>query len=183
MDGWQWTDAVWAPVAIKGFALDYEMCPLGYVRRKDSRPGAGPLWLLPRDEGDGPFYRLRAGGDVAELYVRDILRLFGACPGSVPGAVANDGADDGAVGPCERSRGAGRGVRIDAAWLADTRRRALAENARSRRWDLDAARLAGLCEDGEADLEQLALTLERGCPWGRARLSGDARGADPVLGF
>lgn len=161
MDQCLWTDEVWAPVGIKGFGLEYEMCPLGFVRRVVRGAGAPRrFWLLPLEEpdgggpDDGPLYRLRAAGARAELRVRDIFRLFGVR------------------------------AEADRAWLARTRTRALAENALAHgaAYACDALRQA-VQEGGDVDMEMLALTIEHGCPWERARMGGDARGADPVLGF
>jgi hypothetical protein len=158
MDQCLWTDEVWTPVGIKGFGLDYEMCPLGFVRRVVRGAGAARrFWLLPLEDaaGDGePLYRLCAAGARAELRVADIFRLFGVR------------------------------AEADAAWLARARTRALAENALAHGAVYACESLRSAVQDGaEVDMEMLALTIEHGCPWERARMGGDARGADPVLGF
>lgn len=158
MDQCLWTDEVWAPVGIKGFALDYEMCPLGFVRRVVRGLGRPRLfWLLPLDGaegGGGPFYLLRAGGARAELRVGHIFSLFGVR------------------------------AEPDPAWLARTRVRALAENALAHGAIYACESLRRAVQEGDdVDMEMLALTIEHGCPWERARMRGDARGADPTLGF
>lgn len=151
----RFAEEVWVPVSIEGFGPDYEMCSLGFVRRVFRGPGpVRRLWLLPLDEGDGPLYRLRGAGGVAELAVRDIIGQSGAC------------------------------AQLGAAWLRKARSRALAENAVANGdgFGSEALRQA-VCEGDDIDMEMLTLTIEHGCPWERARMGGDARGADPVLGF
>lgn len=151
----RWSTVRWEPVPVKGFGEVFEMSPQGFVRRVlGGDDEGGHLWLLPVTEGDGPFYRLRHEGLGAELYVRRIFKAFG-----VPG-------------------------RVDCGWVQRARERALAENAfvlgEANAWE---AALQSVRAGGEIDLEMLVLTLNRGCPWEKAIMAGDARGADPVLGF
>jgi len=152
---WNWTDEVWAPVGLKGFGLAFEMCPLGLVRGIVGGTAATKrLWLLPQDDGDGPYYRLRVVGFVSEIRVREIFRRFGVAE------------------------------TLDDQWLARTRERVLAENILAHGWiAMDEAVRDAVREARDCDLEMLGMTMERGCPWAWARVGGDARGADPVLGF
>lgn len=151
------SDEVWVPVNVRGYGLRYEMCPMGYVRGAAAQGAMSGLWLLPEESDAGPVYRLDGGGreeGTAELAARDIVALFG---GRAP-----DGPS----------------------WGRTLRARALAENA--------LARGVRLGDDVRARVERgvegftlsaLLDTLGRGCPWERARIQGDARDADPVLGY
>jgi len=146
---------VWIPVCLKGFRMSYEMSPEGFVRRRES-DGQG-RWLIPEhgaEAGKGPGYWLGTDQGRAWLDAGRVFAAFGL-----------------ALGP-------------DAGWLERTaraarlRNRVLEERARLR------DPLGALLQEAEGDaLTALLATLARGCPWERSRIGGDARGADPVLGF
>lgn len=145
----------WAPVPLRGFRIEFEMHARGLVRRRAARPGA--RWLQPsREPGlDGEWgYRLEGEAVTALLAGEDIFRAFGL---------------DGQARPD---------------WAESAGALARRENRRERNAFLLAEPLCALLLEGEAaDLDRLAAVREAGCPWERARIRGDALGADPVLGF
>ena len=148
-----WGEESWMPVPLRGFRLEFEMSPLGCVRRR-SLDGTG-CWVRPSADlggGRGWGYRLECASGRAELAAVDIFGAFGVAePRDAHGAA---------------------------------RARARRANSRLRRelltWDT-LCRL--MLEAEERELDELLAAIDRGCPWERGRVRGDARGADPVLGF
>ncbi|BBD08763.1 hypothetical protein [Desulfovibrio ferrophilus] len=148
-------DEVWVPVNLRGFRIGFEMNGAGFVRCRE-REGQG-RWLLPQAEhGDdaGLGYRLCFSGREGWLPLQDIFKAFG--------------------------------TRVEADWkwidqtrlIVDAENRMLEERARLR------DPLGAMLQEAEGDyLIALLNTLSRGCPWERSRIVGDARGADPILGF
>ena len=154
-----WDESCWIPVPLRGFRLAFEMNPLGFVRRREENV-AGRC-LFPENDlggGRGWGYRLQCGKLRAELPAATIFYTFGISS--------------------EQARGqAQRGAEYAQAW-------ARGENRREREIFLQGDCLCRLLLEGEPPaLDRLRATLIAGCPWELARISGDALGADPVLGF
>ena len=149
----RWGEDSWMPVPLRGLRLEYEMSPLGCVRRR-SLDGTGG-WVRPTADlggGRGWGYRLGAASVRADLAAVDIFEAFGV-------AVPQDAHDA-------------------------ARARARLANVRLRRELLAGDTLCRLMlEAEERELDGLHAAIARGCPWERGRVRGDARGADPVLGF
>lgn len=146
---------VWVPVNLRGFRINFEMNAAGFVRRRE-HDGQG-RYLVPEPgvgQGAAPGYWLRCAGREAWLTASDVFGAFGA--------------------RCEP----------DARWLAQTRRIVEARNRLIEQRARLRDPLGTMLQEAEGDtLLVLLNTLARGCPWERSRIRGDARGADPILGF
>lgn len=148
-------DCVWVPVNVRGFRLAFEMNGSGFVRHRDG--GGQGRWLYPQRgvlHDQGEGYVLTFAGREAWLPLEDAF------------AVKSDqGFED--------DQWIQRACRV-----VDKQNRQLEERARLR------DPLGTMLQEAEGDsLLALLNTLARGCPWERSRIGGDARGADPVLGF
>ncbi|WP_461210094.1 hypothetical protein [Desulfocurvus sp. DL9XJH121] len=147
---------VWVPVPVRGLRLGFEMNPAGHVRKTTPVPGS--RWLVPLpDLGDGRGwgYRLRQGGRECGLAASAIFEFFGP---EFQGQAKSAFAD--AIGTARR------------------------ENRRELDAYLLREPLGALLLEGEPrHLDGLAAALASGCPWEWGRIRGDARGADPILGF
>lgn len=148
-----WDEESWAPVPLRGFRLDFEMAPDGCVRRL-AEDGT-PYWQQPLAHlGLGRGWGYRLASG-GRIAVLEAAVIFRAF-----GVRQKEGAQKAA------------------------RRRAQRENRRVCQAVSQADPLCRLMLEGDAEeLERLHETLDKGCPWERARMGGDALGADPVLGF
>lgn len=148
-----WAEDDWVPVPMRGFRLEFEMAPNGCVRR--TAENGTKYWQLPMDElGDGRGWGYRLA------CCGRTVDLQGGAIFRAFGVFPPDGAAEYA------------------------RIRAGRENRAVRRRVMQADPLCRLMLEGECgELDKLRDTLDKGCPWERGRMVGDARGADPVLGF
>ncbi|MBU1002389.1 MAG: hypothetical protein KKE73_07680 [Proteobacteria bacterium] len=144
---------VWVPVNLRGFRINFEMNSAGSVRRRED-DGQG-RFLVPEAGPRGSWgYHLGCDGRETWLAAAEIFKAFG---------IEGDPA---------------------VAWQDQARRCAAAQNRLLEQRARLSDPLGTMLQEAEGEtLLALLNTLSRGCPWERSRIGGDARGADPVLGF